>query len=92
MEPQKEKGVWSPKALVVIAIIFTIFPSLVMFALNYGRYGFPRKRLLWIAIGMVLFAMMLIWDIASPDWTWHRAFILSVSMMWIHSHPIEFPF
>ena len=82
-KPSVVRGVWSPKALVVCAILFSIFPSLIMFALNYGRYGLPRKRTLWIVVAILAFVLMRAWDLISPDWAWHRTFMLTFATVWI---------
>jgi len=77
------RGIWSPKVLVVFSLLFTVFPSLIMFAINYGRYGHPRKRTAWLIISGFLFVIMLVLDFISPDWSWHRTFLLSVAIAWI---------
>jgi tetratricopeptide (TPR) repeat protein len=80
---QTVRGVWSPKALVIFSLLFSVFPSLIMFALNYSRYGFPRKRNLWLFITGSLLVIMLILSFVSPEWSWHRSFILTVAITWI---------
>ncbi|MBN2162230.1 MAG: tetratricopeptide repeat protein [Pontiellaceae bacterium] len=80
-----KRGVWSPKLLVVLSLFFSIFPSMILFALNYGRYGFPRKRNLWLLITVILLVVLLTTGFVEPDWAWHRAFLFWMGMTWVIS-------
>ena len=69
--------------MVWFAILFSVFPAAIMFALNYGRYGQPRKRLAWlstIAVVLVVFSFL---DYFDPDGTKLRVIGLTVLTTWI---------
>ncbi len=80
---EKQKRVWSPRALVWFAIFFSVFPAAVLFAINYGRYGQPRKRLIWLVTsGIVLFVFSGL-DYFDPAGTRLRLIWLTVLTTWI---------
>ena len=78
-----EKGVWSPKTLVILAIVFSIFPAAILFALNYGRYGMPKKRNFCLVLTSLLFIIMIALEFFAPDWSWHRWFLITIGGVWV---------
>jgi tetratricopeptide (TPR) repeat protein len=79
----KQKPVWSPRALVWFAILFSVFPAAIMFAVNYGRYGQPRKRLLWLTITAGVLVVFCTLDYFDPNRTKLRIIGLTVLTAWI---------
>jgi tetratricopeptide (TPR) repeat protein len=79
----KQQPVWSPRALVWFALLFSVFPAAIMFALNYGRYGQPRKRLLWLAITTGVLVVFCSLDYLDPNRTKLRIIGLTVLTAWI---------
>ena len=81
--PAKQKAVWSPKALAVFGLLFSIIPAGIMFSINYGRYGRRKQQVMWLCILVVIFASLIAGDIAAPDWSFHRWLLVSVPTLWI---------
>jgi hypothetical protein len=53
-----KKGLWNPRCFLVIGMIFSFLPAGVLYALNYGRSGYKKKRnitLLSVIVGFLLF-------------------------------------
>jgi hypothetical protein len=80
---EKQKRVWSPRALVWFAILFSVFPAGIMFAVNYGRYGQPRKRLIWLTTTVILLVVFWVLDYFDPSGTKLRLIGLTVLTAWI---------
>lgn len=47
-------GLWNPNKFIVISIFFSFLPAAILYALNYGRLGFKKKRNILIAISIML--------------------------------------
>ncbi len=77
------KGVWSPYLLAAVAVLLSILPALVLFAINYGRYGFPKKRFQWFCIIVLIAPIIIALDYISPEWTIVRMFALNVAGIWL---------
>jgi hypothetical protein len=80
---EKPKRVWSPRALVWFAFLFSVFPAGIMFAVNYGRYGQPRKRLIWLTTTVILLLVFLFLDYCDASGTKLRFIGLTVLTAWI---------
>lgn len=78
----RDRGVWSPKALAVFGLFFSVIPAGLMFAINYGRYGRPKERLLWGVATIFLMGALLIADCVSSEVSSPRWFLLNVLLLW----------
>lgn len=54
-----------------------------MFSINYGRYGLRKQQALWLAITILLLAALLIGDMVSPAWSFHRWCLFTIPLLWI---------
>lgn len=77
------KRVWSPRAMVWFAILFSIFPAAIMLAINYGRYGQPKKRLLWLVTTVVVLFVVWLLDYFDPEGSKLRLIGLTVLTAWV---------
>lgn len=77
------KAVWSPKALIWLAIFFSVFPSALMFAYNYGLYGYPKRRIFWTVLTLLVLVIFIALDFVDPEGATLRFIGLTLTTSWI---------
>ena len=79
----KQRGVWGPYVLAAITILLSGYPALILFAINFGRFGPPKKRIFWLIITPVIYILMYAMDQISPDWSAQRGLLFNITTIWI---------
>jgi hypothetical protein len=79
----KQRGVWSPYVLAVMVLLFSGYPALILCAINFGRYGLPKKRTFWLITTPILYLLLYTLDWISPDGMRLRGLLFAVISIWI---------
>lgn len=82
-KPSKPKGAWSPYVLASIAYCFSGYPALILMAINFGRYGYPKRRTFWLSVTPILFLLLYAMDWVSGTWIVQRNFAFRILAIWI---------
>ena len=74
-----QKPVWNPKSFVIISMLFSFFPAAILYSINYGRFGYPKKRNLYMILSFVLFEAVLVLVTLIPQ-TFMRALGMGINV------------
>ena len=73
------KPIWNPKSFAVISVLFSFFPAAILYSMNYGRLGCPKKKRLYMILSFVGFALLISLAILVPQ-TFIKAICMGINI------------
>lgn len=73
------KPIWNPKSFAAISVLFSFFPAAILYSINYGRLGYPKKKKLYMILSFVGFALLISLTVLIPQ-TYIKAICMGINI------------